>query len=277
MTIELHPFLEHELQEAVNLINLGFSDYFVHIQFSLPMFLNMVRTDGIDLGWSRIIHWDGQAVGVALIARRGWTSRLAAMCLSPASRGQGVGRAAMDLLLAEASTRGDHNIVLEVIEQNTPAVRLYEKCGFKVDRRLVSFEGLFTPTMEFPELHELDIREVARHITLHGLENLPWQISGESLAQINPPSQAYRLDQAMIVISNPVAEQIAIRSILVPPESRRQGQATRLIQALTARFPGRKWHIPALIPEEMAGFFKKAGFKHGNLTQFQMSSEIKPM
>lgn len=274
MTIELHPFLDHELQEAIDVINLGFSDYFVHIELTLPTFFNMVRTDGIDLGWSRMIHLDGRAVGGALIARRGWTSRLAAMCLSPASRGRGVGRAAMDLLLAEASSRGDHSMVLEVIEQNTPAVSLYKKCGFKVDRRLVSFEGSFTTAMELPVLQEIDIRDVARLVTLHGLENLPWQISTESLAQINPPSRAYQLGEAMIVISNPAVDQIAIRSILVPAESRRQGQATRLLQALTAYIPGKKWLIPAVFPEEMSGFFERAGFKHGKLSQFQMSSKI---
>jgi len=274
MTIELRPLLDFELQESINVINLGFSGYFVHIELTQAAFLNMIRTDGIDMGWSRMIHLDGQAVGAALIARRGWTSRLAAMCLSPASRGRGAGRAVMDLLLAEAATRGDRSMVLEVIKQNAPAVRLYESCGFKIDRRLFSFEGTSTEAVESPNLQETDIREVARLVTIHGLENLPWQISGESLAQINPPSQAYRLGEALIVISNPAADQIAIRSILVQLESRRQGQAKRLIQALIARFPGKNWIIPALFPEEIAGFLERVGFKRGDLSQYQMSSEI---
>ena len=61
MTIELRSLCDHGLQESVDLIKLGFSDYFVHIELTLPMFLN--------------------------IARRGWTSRLAAMCIAPGARG----------------------------------------------------------------------------------------------------------------------------------------------------------------------------------------------
>src|SRR5512140_1862226 len=122
MTIELRSLLDHGLQESVDLINLGFSDYFVHIELTLPMFLNMARVESIDLGVSRIICQDTVAVGVALIARRGWTSRLATMCIALGARGRRVGRAAMEMLLEEVSARGDRSMVLEVIQNNLPAV-----------------------------------------------------------------------------------------------------------------------------------------------------------
>lgn len=275
MKLELRPLLDYGLQEAVTLMNLGFSDYFIHIELTLPMFLNMARTESIDLGSSRIIWLDDEAVGIALIARRGWTSRLATMAIAPASRGRGAGRAAMDLLLAEASTRGDHAMVLEVIENNAPAVRLYEACGFHTERRLVSYEGTFAGTEERAELKEVDIREVARLVTMYGLDDLPWQISGESLAQSGAPSKGYQLDAACVVISNPEAEQVAIRSLVVRPESRGQGQARRLIKAVIAKYPGKKWLVPALCPEEVGPVFEKVGLQRGELSQLQMRIKIK--
>lgn len=275
MKLELRPLLDYGLQEAVTLMNLGFSDYFIHIELTLPMFLNMARTESIDLGSSRIIWLDDEAVGIALIARRGWTSRLATMAIAPASRGRGAGRAAMDLLLAEASTRGDHAMVLEVIENNAPAVRLYEACGFHTERRLVSYEGTFAGTEERAELKEVDIREVARLVTMYGLDDLPWQISGESLAQSGAPSKGYQLDDACVVISNPEAEQVAIRSLIVRPESRGQGQARRLIEAVIAKYPGKKWLVPALCPEEVGPVFEKVGLQRGELSQLQMRIKIK--
>lgn len=275
MKLELRPLLDYGLQEAVTLMNLGFSDYFIHIELTLPMFLNMARTESIDLGSSRIIWLDDEAVGIALIARRGWTSRLATMAIAPASRGRGAGRAAMDLLLAEASTRGDHAMVLEVIENNAPAVRLYEACGFHTERRLVSYEGTFAGTEERAELKEVDIREVARLVTMYGLDDLPWQISGESLAQSGAPSKGYQLDAACVVISNPEAEQVAIRSLIVRPESRGQGQARRLIEAVIAKYPGKKWLVPALCPEEVGPVFEKVGLQRGELSQLQMRIKIK--
>lgn len=275
MKLELRPLLDYGLQEAVTLMNLGFSDYFIHIELTLPIFLNMARTESIDLGSSRIIWLDDEAVGIALIARRGWTSRLATMAIAPASRGRGAGRAAMDLLLAEASTRGDHAMVLEVIENNAPAVRLYEACGFHTERRLVSYEGTFAGTEERAELKEVDIREVARLVTMYGLDDLPWQISGESLAQSGAPSKGYQLDDACVVISNPEAEQVAIRSLIVRPESRGQGQARRLIEAVIAKYPGKKWLVPALCPEEVGPVFEKVGLQRGELSQLQMRIKIK--
>jgi ribosomal protein S18 acetylase RimI-like enzyme len=276
VTTELCPLLDHGLQESVDLMNLGFSDYFIHIELTLPMFLNMARVESIDLGSSRVIYVDDEAVGVALISRRGWTSRLATMCLGPTSRGRGAGRAAMEVLLADASARRDHSMVLEVISDNAPAVHLYESCGFKTERRLVGFEGSFTEMNELAELEDVDIREVARLVIMHGLENLPWQISGESLAQAGPPSHAYRLDDAYIVISNPGAKQVAIRSIIVQPEARRQGQAARLIKAVVAQHPNKKWIVSALCPKEIGSLFEKIGFKRDTLSQFQMRIEINP-
>jgi ribosomal protein S18 acetylase RimI-like enzyme len=273
MTTELRSLFDDGLQESVDLINLGFSDYFVHIELTLPMFLNMARVESIDLGSSRLIYRDAAAVGVALIARRGWTSRLAAMCIAPDARGRGVGRAAMEMLLGEASARGDRSMVLEVIENNLPAVRLYEACGFRTERRLVGYEGIFGPFDEEAKLEEIDIRQVARLVSIFGLENLPWQISGESLAQYSPPNQAYRLGDASIVISNPAAEQVAIRSLIVLPAARGRGQARQLIQAVIARHPDRKWLVSALCPEEAGGFFEKIGFKRAALSQFQMRIE----
>lgn len=274
MKLELRPLLDHGLQESVELMNLGFSDYLVHIELTLPMFLNMARSESIDLGSCRVIDVDDGAAGVALISRRGWTSRLASMCIAPASRGRGAGRAAMDILLAEASARGDHAMVLEVIENNEPAVCLYEACGFKTERRLLSYEGTFHETAGTADLQEVDIREVARAVSMYGLENLPWQVSGESLASSGPPNKAYQLEDASIVISNPQAEQIAIRSIIVRLGSRRQGQANSLIQALAGKYPHKKWLVPALCPEEVGPVFENAGLQRGELSQMQMRIKI---
>jgi ribosomal protein S18 acetylase RimI-like enzyme len=62
-----------------------------------------------------------------MIARRGWTSRLAAMGITSNARSSGVGTWAMEQLIEEAKARGEKEMVLEVIEQNTAGVKLYEK------------------------------------------------------------------------------------------------------------------------------------------------------
>jgi ribosomal protein S18 acetylase RimI-like enzyme len=269
--------LDHGLAAAAELLNRGFADYLVPIQLDKASLLHGVRQDSIDLDSSQVILRHGQAVGAALIARRGWTSRLAGMAIIPEARGQGAGRWCMARLMEQATARGERTMVLEVIEGNTIAVRLYLACGFRLVRRLVSYAASpaadgTRPGLGAPE--EIDIRQMARLVTAFGLRDLPWQVSGESLAQIGPPSKAYRMGKAYVAISDPAGSQIVIRTLLVEPEARRQGQSTRLLRALMARYPEKTWRVPPLCPEEVGSAFESAGFARESLAQLQMEADL---
>jgi ribosomal protein S18 acetylase RimI-like enzyme len=56
--------------------------------------------------------------------------------VEPAHRRQGLGRALMQAALREMWARGCRRILLNVDADNRPAVRLYERCGFRVLYRL---------------------------------------------------------------------------------------------------------------------------------------------
>jgi ribosomal protein S18 acetylase RimI-like enzyme len=268
--------LDYGLDRALDLLNRGFADYVVPIELDAAELHHMIVEDGIDVSRSRVVHRDGQAVGIALIARRGWTIRLAAMALVPQARGAGVGSWLLDRTIDEAQERGERAMVLEVIEQNEPALQLYRKSGFRAVRRLVGYvatppyEGSGIDGKRQTSLQAIDVREFARQVSVHGLPDLPWQISGESLACLGPPNAAYRLDDAFVLLSDPEASQVAVRALLVDPQARRQGQATGLLRALLACYPRKTWRVPALCPEEAGGPFEKAGFERTSLSQFQM-------
>ncbi len=99
-------------------------------------------------------------------------------------------------------------------------------------------------------------------------------MSGETVATLTPPARAYKLDSAYAIITNPDVENISFWTILIEPQARRQGQATRLIKAILAAHPGKTWHIPALFPEETVGPFEKLGFIREEISQWQMSLEL---
>jgi ribosomal protein S18 acetylase RimI-like enzyme len=276
MDLESRSVLDCGLSETAELLNRGFADYVVPIALGLTTLLHMVAHDGIDLNCSRIVLRGGEPVGAALIARRGWTSRLAAMAIVPDARGIGVGNWLMEQLIEEGKARGERRMVLEVIEENAAGVRLYRRCGFRVVRRLVSYS--MPPTPEAgphtgTDLEEVDLRDLARMVMAHGWADLPWQVSGESLALMGPPNRAFRLGDAYIALSNPEAPQVGIRAVVTGPEARRQGHATRLLRTVMASFPGKRWGVPALCPEEMGGLFEKVGFEQETLAQFQMALE----
>jgi ribosomal protein S18 acetylase RimI-like enzyme len=272
MKFDTVPTSDFPVPDLVKFLNQGFEDYLVPIHFNTVTFLNMLRKDGIDLTISCLLIVEDQPCGIALVARRGWTSRLAAMGIAKEIRGQGAGSWFMDELIKEALQRGDREMVLEVIEQNEPAVKLYQRSGFQTVRRLIGFTrtGHDAHESKKTKLQEVDLREISRLIAQHGISDLPWQISGESIAQMNPPARGYEKDRSYIVVSNPILEHVVIWSLLVEQAARRQGLATDLLKTVMANHVGKTWHVPAILPEEFGRVFEKAGFEREQLSQWQM-------
>jgi ribosomal protein S18 acetylase RimI-like enzyme len=271
MNLSLKPAHEYPISFLADLMTRSFEGYLVPVNITEPVMHNMIRRDGIDLTSSRVLMRDDEPVGLAMIARRGWTCRLAAMGITTSARSGGVGTWAMEQLIAEAKGRSEKQMFLEVIEQNTAGVKLYEKVGFTKIRRLVGFK-LENPQVESSEeLEEIDIRELARMVTYHGIEDLPWQLSGATIMQHTPPSRAFRLNDAYCLISNPDATDVAISSVLVKSRSRGAGLSEVLMRALFAKFPGKIWHVSPIYPEEMSFIFEHVGMVRESLSQWQMS------
>jgi len=275
MTADYRSVVDHGIDRTAELASQGFADYWVPLTLSGAGLLSMVRQDSVDLAASRIILDRDRPVGVALIARRGWTSRLAAMAVIPEARGLGVGGACVLHLLAEARARGERAMTLEVIEQNTGAARLYERCGFRIARRLVGYLGSPPIAASAPALEEADLREVAGALVAHGPPDLPWQLSGETLAQAGPPGVAYRGEDAWIALSDPAAPTVTIRALVTAPHARRRGAASALVRAVMARHPDRQWRVPAIWPEELGALWEGIGLQRERLSQWQMTTVLR--
>ncbi len=185
-------------------------------------------------------------------------------------RGQGTGSWFMEKLIQEARERNDHDLILEVIEQNEYAVKLYQKCGFQNVRRLIGLIRRDADESAKKIMEQIDLREAGRLISRHGFTDLPWQLAGETIAHLNPPARAYRSGPALVVISNPNVEHVVIWSVLVEPQARGQHLSSDMLKAVIAHHPGKTWHIPAIYPEEFGGLFERVGFEKEELSQWQM-------
>lgn len=275
MAFEFSAIADFGLDRAAGVLTRAFADYFVKIPFSAASLMQSVRADSVDLSVSRVIVIDGVACGAALIARRGWTSRLAGMGIVPEARRMGAGRATMVQLLAEARARGDRAMVLEVIEQNEPAVRLYAAMGFAKVRRLVGFSGPGAAQAEVSSgLTEVDLRAMADVVTRNASGDWPWQLSGETLAQLTPPAVAFHLDGAWLALGNPSVTPVVIRGLVTAGSRCGRGQAVALLRAAMARLPGKEWRISALWPEELSDVFTAAGLTRTPLSQWQMEQRL---
>jgi GNAT superfamily N-acetyltransferase len=270
MSLDVKPASDYPLPDLTQMLNLSFENYLIPITFNLYQFLTLIRKDSVDLSASRVLIADDEPCGIALLARRGWTSRLAAMGIARNMRGQGAGFWFMEKLIQEARDRKDHAMVLEVIQQNEYAVRLYEKCGFQRIRKLIGSIRRDATESAHTSLVELDLREAGNLILQYGMDDLPWQLAGETIAHLTPPARAYCNGPASLVTSNPDADHVVIWSVLVEPQARGNYLSVDLLKSVIAQYPRKTWYLPAIFPEEFEKIFERAGFEKEELTQWQM-------
>ncbi|AKU92581.1 GNAT family N-acetyltransferase [Vulgatibacter incomptus] len=256
---------DFSLRELSTLFARAFEGYFVPWPDDPALLDARIRGEAISLVDSRVaIDAEGPAA-LLLVSRRGRESRLAAMGITPAFRGRGIGRELLARLLDEARARGDVRMRLEVIESNEPAVRLYRSAGFTVMRRLVGFSGLLPP--EPAQLEEVEPRVCAALLP----EGLPWQLEPASIEAISTPSRAFRLGPAVAVVGASAGASIRIRAIAVEPSWRGQGAGCRLLRALAALHPDGRVELGAIFPEGLLdGFLAKNGFSRTALSQLEM-------
>jgi len=173
MDFDTKPASDYPLPDLVELLNRGFENYFVPIQCNVPAFLAMHCKDSVDLSASRVLLSDEEPSGIALIARRGWSTRLAATGISEGLRGRGAGTWFMEKLVREACERQDPEMVLEVIDGNEPAIRLYQNYGFQTIRRLIGLIHKDAAQHEAGDLQEMDLHEMGHLILQHGHQTCP--------------------------------------------------------------------------------------------------------
>jgi GNAT superfamily N-acetyltransferase len=263
------------LTELADLFTAGFAGYVIPFRMTPAALAERVAAEDVDLEASRVLRRGQEHVGLALVARRGWVSRVAAMGVRLEARGSGVGQALLARLLDDARARGDRRMRLEVFEKNSAARNLYEGSGFRTVTRLVGYEAKTLRPLVL-QLEERDPAAFAGHLAAANPGRLPWQLEPASLAA--PPSSArcFALEErAFVYLSSATDQAVAIRGVLTLPDHRRRGQATRLLRALAARHPGATLSFLPLFPEGLAaGFFEKAGFQRAALTQLEMAREL---
>jgi ribosomal protein S18 acetylase RimI-like enzyme len=245
------PVLDCSAAEQAEAMNRSFEQYIVPLRFDVASFQRRFRGENLDAEASRLWYCGDELVGVVYISRRGWTSRVAAMGLVVAARGQGLGKPMLQTAIDEARQRGDRLIMLEVFTNNPAAIRLYERLGLRITRTLSGLQRPAAPAeTAADELLETDPLTVARQIARHGDANLPWMLAPETLAATTAPFvQAWQLaGGAAYALVRPEADKTVLLGLVVPPEQRRQGWGRRLVRALEARYADKLLLMPCLLP-----------------------------
>lgn len=277
----------------------GYEGYMVPVRFSTEAYVNRIRRDHVDPARSYLIQGaHGTAQGVVLVARRGRSSRIAALGVVPEARRSGIGRRAMARATQDARERGDRRLVLEVITDNHAARRLYENSGFTTVRTLVGYE-LAPDAQAAPgdgpapgghaasgvpaapgrhamsgdpvaPVEECDLQQVLPLLLSAYPGDTSWQTDPVSFAGAVAPTRAFASDGAVALVEH-AGTRAYLLALAVEPARRRRGAARALMSSLFARFPGAAWAVPAYVPEELAAeFFAATGWRRSSLTQVEM-------
>ncbi len=269
------PIFEMSSEDLADHLTKAFEGYIVPFHLDGQQFDSRLRPESLDSFASRIWFLKKELLGISFIARRGWTSRLAAMAIAPNFRNLGFGSYLMRNIIGEAQARGDKRMVLEVIEQNPPAIGLYESVGFKKRRRLVGYARK-NSSGSLGALKDIDPVEFTRIMGQECNLDLPWDFWPETLCAKAPPSRALTIDKTSYALITPLPSgSVVLYGIFTCANKRSQGNGSRLMEAVMHEYRGLNFVTPIAVPDQLApGFFSKLGFVENTISQFEMELSL---
>jgi ribosomal protein S18 acetylase RimI-like enzyme len=179
--VALQPASRFTHAELAEIFNAGYEGYYTPFSVDEAAFRFISTIWDDDLDASRVALVGGEPAGICKLAIRGDRGWIAGVGVAVPHRGQGVGEALMRGVLEQARARGLREVWLEVLVQNEPAIRLYEKLGFERVRELEVW------TLESLVFQKHKVGSVAperaqARIARERLEREPWQRADESVA-----------------------------------------------------------------------------------------------
>ena len=179
-TVALEPASTRSHVELAALFTAGYEGYFMPISIDEAAFASMARSWDYDLGASLVANDGDEDIGLCLLAVRGSDAWIGGVGVIAGRRGEGIGEQLMRASEDRARERNVERIWLEVLVQNEPAVKLYEKLGYSHVRDLEVWSldgGLVLQEHKAPSV------PVAGAVG-RSCDRLPWQRADASVATL---------------------------------------------------------------------------------------------
>ena len=193
-SVALEPASGRSHAELAALFTAGYEGYFMPVAVDESAFSFMAATWDYDLERSLVARDGTEDVGLCMLGVRGGDAWIGGVGVVAGRRGEGIGERLMRAAQDAARDGGVERLWLEVLVQNEPAIRLYEKLGYERVRELEvwSLDGeLVNQEHRIPAAPLADALGRAK-------ERLPWQRSDASVAKL-PDAHALAFDRGSLV------------------------------------------------------------------------------
>ncbi len=177
--IELESARRWSADALAALFGAVYADYFVPIHVDTAAFTGMIERFDLDRDGSQVAVRDGEPVGIVMLGLRGERAWIGGMGVVPSARRGGTGRRLMRAAAAAAARAGARTLQLEVLEQNAPAIALYESLGFREWRR-VEVWSLANP-LPADGARAIEVEDALAWIAAHRPAPEPWQRESASV------------------------------------------------------------------------------------------------
>lgn len=242
-SIEFKTLENISLEELTKLFNHAFDDYFVKVNVTPQMLAEKIQSEDIQLKFSVGVYANERPVGFVLHAVRnfpeGKLAYNAGTGVIPNFRGQNLTHKMYEFILPKLKEAEVSSCILEVMEQNVPAIKLYHKTGFQKIANLECFRGKVNSNRAD---NHISIQKI-NHPNFQELQTFwEWEPTWQHSAETIQKSSAYESYGAYIEgelagyvtanITTGRVAQFAVNSIF-----RRQGVTTKLFQNLARKCP----------------------------------------
>jgi len=267
----------------------AFSDYALDMsQLTEQSLYNRGLKNGIDFESSVGVYANGKMIGFTMIGLDRWKNALAAFDVGTgiikSHRGRGIAQEMFRVAVPELRAQGVKKFVLEVLQENEPAIKAYQKTGFRITRELDCFKlDLAKTRFKKDTTLPIEIRAI-RQDQLSPFEPfLDWHPSWEnSFASIKRiPDRVFLFAavhqdrDAGLIAYYPALNWIM--SIAVKHSYRRQGVGTSLLKHLVQQLDHKPASVKLLNVEHtdrsMIRFLNEVGFELYT-RQFEMEFDI---
>lgn len=240
---EQFPLIHRAFMEA-------FAEYYVDTSgMTETVLYNRAIKNGVDFDLSVGVFDGEHLVGFTLVGLDRWNGRSGAYDIAtgivPSHTGRGIAGNIFDFATPKLEERKVETFVLEVIQENTPAIKAYTAAGFGINRELDCFVwdiGDSFPSTGITE--DIDIRTADRSLLTEFEDHLEWLPSWE-----NSFSSLRRIPDDVWVFGAYIDNRCAgllvyyplinwINTLVVKREFRRRGVATRFLADLAQRLDG---------------------------------------